>query len=92
VIYAWRRGFIVFMIDDEYYTSCKYEKDWILENYPLLVEDADSRLKEPDNQPVDEAVLTPYGCAFLLRALPMKLFPQTCSAIPANLQTSTRMT
>jgi hypothetical protein len=25
------------VIDDEYYTACKYEKDWIMEKYPLLV-------------------------------------------------------
>jgi hypothetical protein len=54
------------VVDDEYYTYCEYEKVWILENYPLLVESADSRLKDPDNQPVGEAVLTPDGCACLL--------------------------
>jgi ssDNA-binding Zn-finger/Zn-ribbon topoisomerase 1 len=50
-------------IGDEYYPACKYEKNWIMENYPLLVEAVDSRLKEPYNQPVGEAVLTPDGCA-----------------------------
>jgi hypothetical protein len=54
------------VIDDEYYTAYKYEKDWIMEKYPLLVEAADSTLEEPDNQQVGEAVPTPYGCICLL--------------------------
>jgi hypothetical protein len=41
-----------------------------------LVEAADSTFEEPDNQKVGEAVPTPYGCACLPRALPLKLFPQ----------------
>jgi hypothetical protein len=40
------------VIDDEYYTACKYEKEWIMEKYPLLVEAADSMFKEPDNKQV----------------------------------------
>jgi hypothetical protein len=64
------------VIDRKYYTACKYEKDWIMEKYPLLFEAADSTFKETDNQQVSEAVPTPNGCACLLRALPLKLFPR----------------
>jgi hypothetical protein len=63
-------------IDEEYYTACKYEKDWIMGNYLILVEAAESKFEEPDNQQVGEAVPTPYGFACLLRALPVKLFPR----------------
>jgi hypothetical protein len=59
------------VIDDEYYTACKYEKYWIMEKYPLLVKAADSTFEEPADQQVGEAVTTPYGCACLLRALPL---------------------
>jgi hypothetical protein len=51
------------VIDDEYYTACKYKKDWIMGNYPLLVEAANSMFEEPENQQVGEAVRTPDGCA-----------------------------
>jgi hypothetical protein len=66
-VIAMRRGVSCLhasVIYDEYYTACKYEKDWIMEKY------------EPDNQQVGEAVPTPDGCTCLLRALPLKLFPQ----------------
>jgi hypothetical protein len=52
------------------------KKDWIMEKFPLLVKAADSTFEEPDNQQVVEAVPTPDGCACLLRALPLKLFPR----------------
>jgi hypothetical protein len=62
------------VIDDKY--ACKYEKDWIMEKYSLLVKTADSTFEEPDNQQVGEVVPTPDGCACMLRALPLELFPR----------------
>jgi hypothetical protein len=46
------------VIDDEYYTACKYEKYLIMENSPFLVEAADSTFEEPGNPQVGEAVPT----------------------------------
>jgi hypothetical protein len=37
---------------------------------------AESTFEEPENQQVVEAVPIPDGCACLLRALPLKLFPR----------------
>jgi hypothetical protein len=64
------------VIDDEYCTACKYEKYWIIGNYPLSVEAADYTFEEPKNQQLGEAVPTPDGCACLLRALSLKLLPR----------------
>jgi hypothetical protein len=58
------------VIDDEYHTACKYEKDWIMENYLILVKSADSTLKDPDNQQVGEAVPTQYVCILDTSAVP----------------------
>jgi hypothetical protein len=59
------------VIDDKYYTACKYEKDWIMEKYPLLVEAAYSTFEEPDNQQVGEAVPdTRWVCMFAESAAP----------------------
>jgi hypothetical protein len=67
--------------------SCKFKKDWIMDNYSVSVRSADSRLKPPGNQPEpdaasaddenrkSEAVLTHDGCAAVMRSLPMNIFP-----------------
>jgi hypothetical protein len=47
-----------------------------MENYPILVEAADSTFEEPANEQVGDAVPAPDGCACLLQVLPLKLFPQ----------------